>query len=618
MFRKKLTSWLVYGMLSIGLLTGCKSTNDGAGKHVSEDRTGTDGRTAALATGNTGGATHEALTITSNSGLDEFQELVHAKYPEIRFEILPYAGSNWSRHTSDQLLTGNLPDIYTAGDAWQSYPKEVTTRLLDLSNYAFTELYDPTLLTQQDVDGGLYLLPSDYYVFYIAYNQTLFEKMGWDVPNSFRELQALAPDIREAGVDLAVTDASSADMVFQYVCALADTIDLSSIKGVKWQRNFLAGDANAAEGFGDAMDYLEQWVDLGMIEGSGATAGESAFEQFAEGKTAFLVGEVSRWTQNKDGSGDRYAPMPYLSKDGTNNMYVTTIAQYFGLSADLASPGNEQKLTDALHVMEVISTPEGQRAFTQTNSISLPSLRKWTVETDNPLSACMGLLSAGQSAPAIYAGWEGFLSHIGQKVLTYLDGACTKEEVIAFMDTVCGAYLSNGTYAYATVDQDYSTEEVAILVGKVFGEAVDADVALVSVNALRAGGAVQNDAGVNGALPALPLTEERIVSFLPTGWSGTIQTVTLTGAQIRHLKKEGYVCEKDGKIASFPYVATVRGGKEMRDDRAYVVAICGIGEELKKTGRVTDSGIVGLQAFKDYFRHQEQPILARESLLWNI
>ncbi len=36
--------------------------------------------------------------------------------------------------------------------------------------------------------------------------------------------------------------------------------------------------------------------------------------------------------------------------------------RYFGLSKELAEPGNEQKLEDALRVMEFFSTQEGQTA----------------------------------------------------------------------------------------------------------------------------------------------------------------------------------------------------------------------------------------------------------------
>lgn len=610
----KLTGWLICDMLSIGLLTGCTGSIGSTGKNVSSSTTQAAEKKD---TEPVGGNTHEALTITSSSGLDEFKELVHSKYPEINLEIIPYDGSNWPRFTRDQLIAGEMPDIYSTSLAWLTYPEEIKENLLDLSNYAFTDLYDPTLLSQQEVDGGLYLLPSNYYVYCIAYNKTLFDKHGWNVPNSFEELESLAPAIEEAGADLAATSTDTADTAFQYLCSLADTIDLSSIKGVKWQREFLNGTASAKEGFGEALDYMEEWISLGMLEGSDACGGKRAFDVFAEGNTAFMIGGVDRWTQNADGTGDQYAPMPYLSRNGTNNMYITTIAKNFGLNAALAEPGNEQKLKDALHVMEVLSTAEGQNAFSHLNSTCLSSLRAWDVEADNPFAPCMDLLAAGHSAPVIYAGWEVFLSQIGQKLLTYLDGNCTKEDVLNFADKALRSYRLDGIHTYSDVPRAYTPEETAVLVGKIFGEAADADLAMISLNVMRNDGRIQNSAGVNGYILPLPLTEERIVSFLPTGWNGTIQTVTLTGRQIHAFTEEGYVCEKDGETASFPYVLTIRGGGTLDDDTEYTAVVCGMSREMEAVGYASDSGIVGLQAFEHYFDSHGNPKMSEELLLWN-
>ncbi len=564
-----------------------------------------------------GGEKHEPLTITYSSGIDALEALVQESYPEIDLEVYPYTGRNWSRFTCDQMITGEMPDIYNTTLAWLNYPEEMKAHLLDLSSYAFTDLYDPNLLAQQEVDGGLYLLPGNYYVYSLAYNATLFEEHGWKVPESFEELEALAPEIEAAGVDLASTNTDSAGQGFQYMCNLADTIDLTSLKGVKWQRDFLSGNATAEEGFGEAMDYMQKWIDLGMLEGSEARGGRRGFEVFTEGNTAFMVGGVDRWTQNEDGTGDRYEPMPYLSMDGTNNMYITMMSKNFGLSAKLAEPGNEQKLEDALHVMEVLSTFEGQNTFNNYNSSSISSLRGWTIDEANPLAPCMELLQAGQSAPLLYTGWEGFLAEVGGKVLDYLNGKCTGDDVLALTDELCAKFLENGAYSYSEVDRSYSGEETAMLTGRIFGDAVGADCALISVDRLQADGRIQDGAGICGYMMPLPLTDERIVSVIPTGWNGTIQTVTLSGKQINEYMEKGYVVERDGETAVFPYVLVTKGGEALKDDTEYTVVVCGADEEMSAAGNITDSGVVGLQAFKDFFEDRGNPPMSEELLNWD-
>lgn len=559
---------------------------------------------------------HEPITILYSSDIDLLKQLVAEKYPEIQLELIPYNGKNWSRFTCDQMITGDMPDIYNTTYAWTNYPDEMKANLLDLSSYDFTDNYDPTLLSQQELDGGVYLLPSRYSVYVCAYNKTLFDKHGWKVPESFEELKALAPEIEKAGVRLAVTNSFNAGQGFQYVCNLADTIDLTSIKGVQWQRDFLSGKADAREGFGEAMDYMQEWVDLGLLQGSNTLDGKTSFEVFSEGNTAFAVGGVDHWTQNGDGSGDVYAPMPYLSRDGSKNMYITVQSKNFGLNKKLTEKGNEQKLQDALHVMEVLSTIEGQNSFYNANTTYISSLRDWEIDPKSPYADCLDDMRNGHTAPLLYTGWEGILAKVGEDILDYLNGEYTKDEVLDRMDKLCRDYLADGAIVYAEVDRKYDQKETAKLIGKIFGEAVNADCALVSLNIAVDNCAIQNGDGISGYIMPLPLTDERIVSVIPTGWNGNIKTVTLTGKQIKEFAEKGYTIEKNGKSATFPYELFVKGNKELSDSEKYTVMVCGADEELCTAGNIQDSGIQGLGAVKDFFNNNGNPALSEELLNW--
>ncbi len=563
------------------------------------------------------GQEHEPLTILANSDIDMLKSAVSEKYPEVRLEVIPYNGKNWSRFTCDQMITGDMPDIYNTTLAWLNYPDEMKANLMDLSTYAFTDNYDPTLLSQQELDGGLYLLPSKYAVYSCAYNKTLFDKYGWKAPESFEELKALAPKIKKKGVRLAVTNTFNAGQGFQYVCNLADTIGLSSIKGVQWQKDFLSGKADAAEGFGEAMDYMQEWLDFGLLEGSDSLDGKSSFEIFSEGNTAFAIGGVDRWTQNEDGTGDVYAPMPYLSRDGSQNMYITMQSKNFGISKKLTEKGNEQKLEDALHVMEVLSTEEGQNSFYNANTTYISSLREWEVDPSSPYASCIEDMKGGHTAPLLYTGWEGILARAGENLLDYMNGEYTKEEVLDTMDQLRDEWLANGENVLSEVDRKYSQKEAAQLVGKVFGEAAGADCALISLNKAVDNCGIQNGDGISGYIMPLPLTEDRVVSIMPTGWNGNIMTVSLKGSRIKEYAKKGYKIENDGKSAVFPYELFVKGGNELSDEAEYKAVVCGADEELRTEGNIQDSGIQGLQAFRDFFNKNGNPAMTEELLKWN-
>ncbi len=593
--RKYTVCALALALIAI-LLCGCDSSGD--------VKPGSDGA-------------HEPLTILYSSDVNRLKKLVAEKYPEIQIEVIPYTGKNWSRFTCDQLITGDMPDIYNTTYAWTNYPDAMRENLLELSSYDFTDNYDPTLLAQQEIDGGIYLLPSRYSVFSCAYNKTLFDKHGWKAPESFEELKALAPEIEEAGVRLAVTDSSAAGYGFQYICDLADTIDLTSVGGVQWQRDFLSGKATAAQGFGEAMDYMEEWIELGLLQGKDSLGGKRSFEVFMEGNTAFTVGGIDRWTQNADGTGDVYAPMPYLSRDGSKNMYITFPSKNFGLSKKLAEKGNEQKLEDALHVMEVLSTIEGQSTFFDASTTYISSLREWEIDPTSPYAPCLEEMRNGHTAPLLYTGWESILARIGEDALNYLNGGCTKEYVLEHMDALCQDWLTNGATVFSEVDRVYDQRETAQLVGRIFGDAVGADCAMISLNAAIDDCSIQNSAGISGYMMPLPLTDERIVSVIPTGWNNTIRTLTLTGSQVKEYAEKGYTIEAGGKKAVFPYELIVKGGKELVDDAEYTVVVCGADEELSTAGNIQDGGVQGLKAFKDFFDGRGNPPMSEKLLIWD-
>ena len=51
---------------------------------------------------------------------------------------------------------------------------------------------------------------------------------------------------------------------FQYFCNVADTVFLRTIEGRQWQEDFLGGTANA-DALQSSVDYMQQWIDLGLI-----------------------------------------------------------------------------------------------------------------------------------------------------------------------------------------------------------------------------------------------------------------------------------------------------------------------------------------------------------------
>lgn len=546
---------------------------------------------------------HEPLTIiTAKRDYTAFLELLHATYPEINVQFEPYRGLNTSAYLHKQLQTGCMPDIYTTTYPWSS--EEQAEHLIDLSQYGVTDSYSPMQMAQTDVDGASYLLPYDFTIQCLSYNKTLFRRQGWAVPQSFAELQALIPTLQAAGVTPAVCLLNLPGLGFQYFCNVADTVFLNTLEGRQWQQDFLAGDASAASdpNLQGCADLFQDWIDAGLINLNYPDAATAEInETFRQGNTAFYIGSLGRFTQNEDGSGDQYGLLPWLSPDGSANAYILQVARYYGLNKQLEEPGNEQKLEDALHFLEVLSTPEGFASLADSTA-DLCALSSFTLPESSPYHHALGEINNGHLAPFLYAGWEEQAVDFGNAVRSWAGGQITGPEALAVMDATQQQQLANGSPAYGEVSEALSTAQAAQLVGQMYLDKTDVDAALISYNVWKKNvdALHENVNGVNGRLLPGPLTEQDIVVFLPTGWYRTIPAVTLTGAQLRELASSGYDQNQDGN--PYPYIFLMRNGRQLDDNARYLVAYAGLEEAIAAANPNHDTGVVGLEAAKEYFR----------------
>ena len=543
---------------------------------------------------------HEAITFMAPYlEVDNFIEEVHKTYPEIELEVVPYSGANTTTCLQNMLEADDLPDICT-----QTYYKpdvvDVSDKMIDLSGYDFTDNYVESRLKDVSDDGALYMLPSLYNCYGITYNKTLLEKNGWKLPTSFTELEELADKAKEAGVTLCMAQIQYPGSAFQYVCNIADAGFLSTMSGKQWQKDYLSGKANVSdtEGMMDSMEYIQKWKDLGMLDGSNSDPIDDAVtrEDFIKGNTLFMLGTQNGITDS-DATTDEFGLMPYLSEDGSKNVYILSVGRYYGLNRKLED--DSQKLEDALKVMEVLSTVEGTSSLYPEVSLKASLLPFKDAKADDTYYGDIAdAINAGNTAPLIYSGWENTLVTTGTKMLEYMQDKATIEDVVKQLEDDQESVVNNKPEVITTTTEVISQENCAKLVGRCFAQATDSDLALVSLGTWISGnGLNQNNDCVSSKMYAKDITVDDLSAIIPTGWTRTIQTVSLTGKQIRDLYKEGYDAVGTGN--NYPYVLV--SPVELEDEKTYQVAISGISEKLASETEVTDSGIVGMDAAKEFF-----------------
>lgn len=582
--------------------------------------------TAALITGCGGAGTSDGgekvsdhPVITMNApyrNMSVFADLVHEKYPEINLEIIPYNGQNMSNYMKNMRLSGEMTDIYFT-TYYSPGQYDDAKDFIDLSAYDFTGNFTQSRLREVTVDGGVYMLPLGYNALGITYNKTLFEKNGWDLPKDLDDLEALKVKAEAAGYTFCRDQLQYPGYGFQYLCNIADTGFLSTVDGIKWQEDFINGKANVSDTpqMKETLQLLQRWRDIGMLNGDGTPDDDrSTKEAMAEGNTLFLIGNSNDIATETD-TEDTFSLMPYLSEDGEQNVFILNVSRYAGINKDLSKEENSQKLEDAIHVMELLSTVEGMESLepTQNNSRLLP-LKDASVDDGSYYADVLEDLDTGHTANFIYSGWENILVVLGEKMIDFTCGNASLDDVIKCFDENQHLITDDEVTYYTTVTKTIDTEDCARLVGICFAQATGADAALVSVNKWNYDltSTEMNKYGVSGCLFPVPVSDQEIVSILPTGWRDDIQTVTLTGARIKELAKTGYDMYGNGN--TFPYVFVTKDGAELDDNKEYTIPVCGATDDVQKEGNIQDSGVIGLDAAKEYLSQFET--LSPDDIVW--
>ena len=412
------------------------------------------------------GKDREHPVITMNApyrNMATFRDLVREKYPEVNLEIIPYNGGNTTAFFTDMRRADQMTDIYFS-TVYSPGQYDDKGQLLDLSGFDFTENYVQSRLREVTYEGGVYMMPLGYNALGITYNKTLLEKDGWTLPTNLKELEEMKTAVEAAGCTFCVDMLQFPGYGFQYLCNIADTGYLSSTEGLAWQNRFIKGEATVkgTPEIEESIRLIQRWRDIGMLNGLGSPTDDGETKaSVAEGKTLFVVGNSADFSAAL-GVTDKYSLMPYLSEDGNHNVFILNVSRYVGLNKSLGEKGSEKKLADALKVMGVLSTVEGMESLdpTQNNARLLP-LKDATVDEDSFYADILDELNSGHTASFIYSGWENIVVVLGEKMIDFVCGRATVDEVIQCFDDNQKAITDDEVTVYTTATENIPMEDCA-------------------------------------------------------------------------------------------------------------------------------------------------------------
>lgn len=513
------------------------------------------------------------LTWGVRNGYVDFLELAEDTYPDIELEFDAYAGANPTAYSWAQMRGDDISDIFITSRILDA--ELAREKLADLSGYDFAKDVSASLLDPAVNDGGTYLLPVSNTVYGIYYNKTLLEENGWKVPANLNELETLCIQIQNKGMTPGLICTKTSDDPFSAVFNMAKAGWLGTPEGVKWEQDFLSGNATAFGMWESTMEDIQRYINMGMfsVDPQDRSNTELIQDELGNRKAVFCTSMVTVSTTELP-NGDQLGMMPYISGDGSKNAYIYNPYGYIGLSNRLTQPGNEKKLENAVKLLSLLYSPEGQAAFTtERTPYILSVLDDAGIPEDALLYDAWQAQRQSRIFPMTYTGWENVLYDMGQVFKKWFQGAegIDGPASIALMDSLQASYLSQSE----TIDQnvceiadDFTLEETAALAGKALGSAVDADAAIIAIAPFYKNGEGLR-AGISGKLYKGIIDVDGIIAVSPS-YDGEYAILTMTGAQAKELAEEGF--NPDGEGEPYPYILAAKGGSKLEDDKTYQVA----------------------------------------------
>ena len=510
------------------------------------------------------------LTWGTRTGYESFLKLADKTYPEIHLGFSTYAGTSPTSYEWAQMRGNDIPDIFVTSQVQD--PELASECLADLSGFDFTDNICPAFLEDASIDGGIYLLPVSTAMHGIYYNKTLMEENRWTVPADFGELEELCSQIQDGGMTPGLVGTRFNDDSFSAVFNLAKAGWFSTPDGIQWEQDFLTGSTSAAGMWEDTMDYVQQYIDIGMYSADPKerSAQDVITEELGNRQAMFCTSmlEVSK---TELPGGDQLGMMPYISEDDSNNIYIYQPVSYIGISSRLTEPGNEKKLEDALKLLSLLYSPDGQDTFINDQTLCrLSVLASATAEEDSLIYDALLAQRDGRVFPITFTRWENILYDMGKVCKRWFGGenGLDSAKCISILDELQARNLSHREITdLCECTADFTIEETAALAGKALGSSVGADAAMIPAAAFYK--ERELGAGISGKLYKGTVTAETASTISP-GHDGEYAILTMTGAEAKELASEGFDLGGDGN--PYPYILVAKGGSELKDEQTYQVA----------------------------------------------
>lgn len=583
-FRRRLAAAIAAVTLTlVAAMGGCTSASDNAAPKG-------DGKTI--------------VSLLYAGGLDNVKELVESTYDDIEIDFQASTRTEFTSTTERQLLNGQGNDILFANQP----SGIVAEHAADLSAYDFSTRYQASIMSSIKSDGrALFLpLPSNYRG--VVVNATLLEQAGViDRPQTVQELLDALRAAKEQGLGAVEggavigIDQSDASNLGHLLAGAAVPGFLGTVEGESWFLSFQEGEAGFGGEWLPALGLFSALADEGLLDVSRIDGTRNVVRQddlvarMAAGELAAAFGTLELLNEIEAASeGYDFDLLPYPGDESGDRGWVATYPlSYLALNKELEELGNEARLDASLRVLELLSTPEGQRALMRDTRTAGSYLNNFE-------SAAVGGTGVGQALGDGYLYFDRFdadvAAQMGARMLDVMKGSATAEEALAELNRFCEEGPQSAAESHVLVgsvaedvllsDYDVRRRETALgnLVADAVAEASGAPIALVNSGGIRES-LYKGDVYSDDVARVAPIANEIVVVEM----SGRTLLDTLRNS-VSALYYKGFPMGRFLQVSGLQMEVRVDASAEQADvpARAEVVSVrLADGSAVEKDGRYT-------------------------------
>ncbi|NQX67388.1 extracellular solute-binding protein [Paenibacillus alba] len=392
---KKISTMLVsVGLAASMALTGCSSQNASDTKASQTPNAEASTKPAA---GKPDKVKVRMAYWNKEDSVKSLLDLIKQKLPNIELEYQFIDNKQFDNIVATQLAAQSGPDIISVSPpASAKYAK--LGYLADLSS--LSDRYNDAGKNVYSQDGKLYALPGISWFEGIFYNKEIFDKLGLKPPTTFEEELQLHEALKKNGIKPQAMGAKSWEPMMKSSMGLVMNDFLSKPENKTFDVQFGQGQKTLEGNWNGAVDKWSELIKRGYItQDMLGVDYDQALDEFATGKAAMW--ESGPWAMEaikKKNPNIKVDMFPFYGSAAGPGWLIG------GPGVGFAANSKSKNLDAVKQVFDLISTPEGQKAFWNDNKGGSSYLKGVEFEMPAEYESVKATFKAGN----VYAPWNNW------------------------------------------------------------------------------------------------------------------------------------------------------------------------------------------------------------------